>query len=63
MFKCCEQLGFEYFQGYFFQEPQILTSKTIEPQYAALIRLYNMLSSGKDIKEIEAVFKKFSDPL
>ncbi len=61
MFRCCEDLGFEYFQGYFFQEPQIMTSKTIEPQYAALIRLYNMLSTGKDIKEIEAVFKKFSD--
>ncbi len=60
-FKHCSSLGFEYFQGFFFQEPQIMTTKTIEPQYAALIRLYNMLSAGKEVKEIEGVFKKFSD--
>jgi EAL and modified HD-GYP domain-containing signal transduction protein len=61
MFKFCSSLGFEFFQGFFFQEPQIMTTKTIEPQYAALIRLYNLLSTGKEIKEIEAIFKKFSD--
>ena len=61
MFRFCEELGFEYFQGYFFQEPQIMTSRAIEPQHTALIRLYNMLSMGKEIDEIESVFKKFSD--
>lgn len=57
---CCE-LGFDYFQGYFFQKPKVIASKTIEPAYTALIRLYNLISQEAEVREIEKVFKKFSD--
>jgi EAL and modified HD-GYP domain-containing signal transduction protein len=61
MFRLCRDLGFDYFQGFFFQKPQIVTSKTIEPAYAALIRLYNLISQEAEVKDIEKVFKKFSE--
>ena len=61
MFRICYELGFDYFQGYFFQKPQVVASRTIEPAYTALIRLYNLVSQEAEIKEIEKVFKKFSE--
>ena len=61
MYRFCCEIGFDYFQGYFFQKPQVIASKTIEPAYAALIKLYNLVSQEAEVKEIEKVFKKFSD--
>ena len=55
------KLGFHYFQGFFFQEPRVVVSKTVEPAYAALVQLYNMVAEEKEIKHIERVFKKFSE--
>jgi EAL and modified HD-GYP domain-containing signal transduction protein len=61
MYKTYYNMGFHYFQGFFFQEPQIVVSKTVEPAYVALIKLYNLISEERDIKEVEKVFKKFSE--
>ncbi len=60
-FKVCRELGFHYFQGFFFQEPRVIVSKTVEPAYAALVHLYNMVSEEREIKDIEKVFKKSSE--
>ena len=61
IYRKCHEMGFDYFQGFFFQKPQLVTSKTVEPAYAALIKLYNLLSSEADVGELERVFKRFSD--
>ena len=61
VYEECYRMGFDYFQGFFFQKPQLLTSKTVEPAYTALIKLYNLLASEAEVKELEKVFKRFSD--
>ena len=61
MYKICLSQGFDYFQGFFFQKPEIVASKTIEPAYAALIKLYNLVATEASVVEIEKVFKKFSE--
>jgi len=61
MYKTCLSMGFDYFQGFFFQKPEIVASKTIEPAYAALIKLYNLIATEAGVGEIEKVFKKFSE--
>ena len=61
MYKTCLSMGFDYFQGFFFQKPEIVASKTIEPAYAALIKLYNLVATEASVVEIEKVFKKFSE--
>ncbi|WP_457600501.1 EAL and HDOD domain-containing protein [Hydrogenivirga sp.] len=55
------RMGFHYFQGFFFQKPKVVESKTVEPAYAALVKLYNLVSEEREIKEIERVFKKYSE--
>ncbi len=60
-YELCLRLGFDLFQGFFFQKPQIVATKTVEPSYAALIKLYNLTASEADVREIENVFRKFSE--
>ena len=55
-FDFCKSAGFEYFQGYFFCRPRILSSPRIPPNRVSLCRLLSKLQQ-KDIstREVEAV--------
>jgi EAL and modified HD-GYP domain-containing signal transduction protein len=57
-FLFCTSLGFEYFQGYFFAKPEIITGKSIFPEQAILFRLFNSLARGDDMDVIEKTFKQ-----
>ena len=38
-FQYCKKLGFDYFQGFFFSKPQVLTGRKIAPSRLAMLRL------------------------
>jgi c-di-GMP-related signal transduction protein len=57
-FKYCYDLGFEFFQGYFFSKPTIVTGKTISSSQLVLFELFNSLSKEEEINIIERQFKK-----
>jgi EAL and modified HD-GYP domain-containing signal transduction protein len=52
-FDLCMSLGFEYFQGYYFARPAVLTGKKIAPSELALLHLIELVDSNADTKEIE----------
>ncbi|MCA0402648.1 MAG: HDOD domain-containing protein [Proteobacteria bacterium] len=53
-FKLCLALGFDYFQGFFFQKPDILKGQLITENKANLLRLFSELSDENiSIAEIE----------
>jgi len=54
---CCD-LGFEFFQGYFFSKPTIITGKTISPSQMVLFELFNSLSKEDGVDMIEQHFKR-----
>lgn len=57
-FQSCTDLGFDYFQGYYFAKPLVLTGKKLPPQQAALVRLLAQLRpDAVDVDEIEASIK------
>jgi EAL and modified HD-GYP domain-containing signal transduction protein len=60
-FDYCRQLGFDYFQGYYFSKPVILSGKKISPDQLAIVELIKLLQSNPDIQEVETVFKKYPD--
>jgi c-di-GMP-related signal transduction protein len=55
--QCCE-LGFEFFQGYFFSKPTIVTGKSSAPTSVTLLKLFNSLSKEEEIDVIEQLFKR-----
>lgn len=59
-FEFCHQLGFSYFQGYYFARPEVLSGRSIDPAQQQMLRLSRLLTSDADNDRIEAVFKEDS---
>lgn len=57
-FQTCLQLGFDYFQGYYFAKPVVLRGKKLSPSQLAVIHLLNLVNSDAETAEIEARIKK-----
>ncbi|CDG82251.1 EAL and HDOD domain-containing protein [Janthinobacterium agaricidamnosum] len=56
-FQRCLQLGFEFFQGYYFARPVILTGKKISPSALAILHLLELIQQGADNRELEHCIK------
>jgi EAL and modified HD-GYP domain-containing signal transduction protein len=56
-FEACYQLGFDLFQGYFFERPVVLNKKRIDVSGMALLKLLQQLTTDTSIDEIELTFK------
>jgi EAL and modified HD-GYP domain-containing signal transduction protein len=57
-FRHCRDLGFDFFQGYYFARPENLVAKIINPGHATVIQLLDKVRQNADIKDLEALFKK-----
>ena len=57
-FKGCFEAGFDCFQGYYFAHPETLSAKVINPAYANILALLNMLRNNAEIKDIEDALKR-----
>jgi EAL and modified HD-GYP domain-containing signal transduction protein len=57
-FRLCMELGFEYFQGYYFARPAILSGKKITPSEMVLLRLLELINSNADNEAIEEAVKR-----
>jgi EAL and modified HD-GYP domain-containing signal transduction protein len=60
-FRLCLELGFEYFQGYYFARPAILSGKKITPSELVLLRLLDLINANANNDAIEEAVKR--DPL
>lgn len=56
-FLKCLDLGFDYFQGYYFAKPTVIEKKKIDEGGAALLRLMRQLMDDAEIEEIEKTFR------
>lgn len=57
-FHHCRELGFDYFQGYYFARPENMVAKIINPGHATVLQLLERVRQGADVKDIESLFKK-----
>ena len=57
-FAFCHELGFDFFQGYFFARPKILTGKSLHSSQLTVIGVLNMLIADVETSEIEKAIKK-----
>jgi EAL and modified HD-GYP domain-containing signal transduction protein len=54
----CRDLGYSYFQGYFFAKPVVLAGKKIGHSQLSLIQLLGLVLEDAETHVIESVFKK-----
>jgi EAL and modified HD-GYP domain-containing signal transduction protein len=57
-FRQCLELGFEYFQGFYFARPAILSGKQIAPSELAILHLLELVNSEADNHTIELAVKR-----
>lgn len=57
-FHLCLELGFDYFQGYHFARPSMLSGKKIAPSTVAILKLLDLLKSRADDETIETAVKR-----
>ena len=56
-FKFCFDLGFDYFQGYYFAKPIILKGKKISPSQLVVMQLMNLIIADAETADIEKAIK------
>jgi len=56
-FEHCKQLGFHFFQGYYFAKPVTLTGKRAEPSIIALFKLLSLVSEDASSEALEGAIK------
>lgn len=57
-FQTCLELGFDFFQGYYFAKPVILSGKKLSPSQLAIMRLMSQINSDADTIHIERSIKE-----
>jgi len=57
-YRTCLDLGFDYFQGYYFAKPSVLAGRKLSPSQLALMELMHLVTSDADNIEIERAIKR-----
>ncbi|WP_432381672.1 EAL and HDOD domain-containing protein [Duganella sp. P38] len=57
-FKNCLDLGFDFFQGYYFSRPVIMSGKKLSPSQLAVMELMTLVTSDADNADIERAIKR-----
>ncbi|BDT57545.1 cyclic diguanylate phosphodiesterase [Massilia varians] len=57
-YRTCLDIGFDYFQGYYFAKPAVIAGRKLSPSQVTVLDLLNLVSSEADNAEIERAVKK-----
>jgi EAL and modified HD-GYP domain-containing signal transduction protein len=57
-FQTCLDLGFDYFQGYYFAKPVIITGRKLSTSQMALVNLMSLVTSDAEHVEVERAVKR-----
>lgn len=53
-----KQLGFDYYQGFYFAKSHLITHQRIDPKNSDVLALFSLLQTDTSIEEIYAVFQR-----
>lgn len=57
-FELCKELGYSYFQGYFFAKPVIIKGKELSEEQSSILRVVNLIKQGSEIDDVIQAFKQ-----
>lgn len=61
MFDLCMELGFQYFQGYFFTKPVVIEGQGFDPNTQGIMQVVRLIQQDKEINVIEDTIKRYPD--
>ena len=57
-YKTCLDLGFDFFQGFYFARPSVIAGRKLSPSQHAVVELMNLVMSDVDNADIERAIKR-----
>lgn len=57
-YKTCLDLGFDYFQGFYFARPSVIAGRKLSPSQLAVVELMNLVTSEADNRDVERAIKR-----
>ena len=57
-FKQCQDMGFHFFQGYYFAHPENLVARVMNPGQTTVLQLLDKVRNDAEVGEIETLFKQ-----
>lgn len=57
-YRTCLDVGFDYFQGYYFAKPTVMAGRKLSPSQTTVLDLMNLVTSDADNSEIEKIVKR-----
>lgn len=57
-FRACLAMGFDYFQGYYFARPVVLSGRKLSPSHLMILQLMLLIDTDADNAQIESMIKK-----
>jgi c-di-GMP phosphodiesterase len=57
-FDVCMELGFDYFQGFYFARPAVISGRKLSPSQVSVMELMTLITSDADNIEIERAVKR-----
>jgi c-di-GMP-related signal transduction protein len=57
-FEVFKDIGFHFFQGYWFSRPEVLKGQVVSPSQVSAAQLFSKLRSEADVEEIEQAIKR-----
>lgn len=57
-FEIYKDMGFHFFQGYWFSRPEVVKTQVVSPSQASAANLFSKLRNEADVDEIELAIKK-----
>lgn len=57
VYDLCCSLGFDYYQGYFISEPNIIKNSSFSPEQEGIFRLWNLLQADSEMRELVEAFQ------
>lgn len=57
-YKFCRDIGFDYFQGYFFTRPEILPEREMNTGLTQLVQVFDLVGQNAAPAQIEQAFKR-----
>lgn len=61
VYETYRDLGFSFFQGYFFAKPHLIQQSRIDPKHLGVIRIFNMLQRETPLDEVANVFQNHNE--